>query len=391
MSENKPTVSLQAYIRSGAVQERLESMLNKRAGEFTVSLMSVVNSNTVLQECPPETVVKAALTAAGMNLPINPNLGFAYIIPYRNGKTGKYEAQFQMGYKGFIQLAQRSGQFKRINATDVREGEYLGKDRMSGELNISWVDDETERNKLEIVGYVGYFRLTNGFEKEHYMTKAELTAHAKRFSQSFKKGYGLWVDDFDSMAKKTVLKLLISKYGALSTAMQEAILADQAAVEEDGYKYVDNDKSRTIVSEDEDPKTAPIDGEVVDPPAPDDVDQTPPEDKPAKPSKPPKAKSLENKEAELPPEPPITKIDPPAEKPKSDEKIGGMRRSKLFAVLKDRGITGDPAKQVIYSMFGVESVNDLLVDDFDEVLKMIGEATDQDLKDLSEAPDEVKK
>ena len=285
---NKPTVSLQAYIRSGAVQERFENLLGKRAGEFTTSLMSAVNSNPVLQDCPPDTVVKAAIVAAGMNLPINPNLGFAYIIPYNNKKKEKttlasgkvvwkesyqMEAQFQMGYKGFIQLAQRSNQFKRINASDVRYGEYQGIDRMSGEVKINWEEDDEKREKLKVVGYVGYFKLLNGFEKELYMSVEELTNHAKKYSQSFKKGYGLWVDQFDVMAKKTVLKLLISKYGALSTSLQEAILADQAAVEEDGYKYVDNDRSVVDNSDDandkgksdsKDEPSEPVEGEVVD-------------------------------------------------------------------------------------------------------------------------------
>lgn len=242
MTNNKPVVSLQAYIRSGSVQSRIESLLGNRSSEFTTSLMSLVNSNPVLQDCPPDSVIKAAITSAAMNLPINPNLGFAYIIPYKNNKSGGYEAQFQMGYKGFIQLAQRSGQFKRINATDVREGELLGVNRLSGELNIEWIENEKERNAKPVVGYIGYFKLLNGFEKELYMTVEELQSHGKKYSQSFKRGYGLWADEFDTMAKKTVLKLLISKYGALTTNLQEAILADQSAVGEDGYNYIDNDK-----------------------------------------------------------------------------------------------------------------------------------------------------
>lgn len=298
--ENKPTVSLQGYIRSGKVQEVIEQSLGgKNAGAFTTSLLSVVNTNPVLQDCPPESIIKAAITASAMNLPIDPNLGFAYIIPYNNKVKTKetvtkedgssfvrtiekwqMTAQFQLGYKGFIQLAQRSGQFNRINATDVREGEYKGLDRRSGELNIIWEDDEAKRNKTKVVGYLGYFRLINGFEKELYMSVDELTAHAKKYSKSFAKGYGLWKDQFDVMSKKTVLKLLISKYGALSTTLQEAILADQAAVEEDGYKYVDNDKS--VIDLDAEAKNKGksdkenvIDGEVT--PAEDDVDQTPKE------------------------------------------------------------------------------------------------------------------
>lgn len=298
---NKPTVSLQAYIRSGAVQQVIgESIGGDNAGNFTTSLLSVVNTNPVLQDCPPESIIKAAITAASMKLPIDPNLGFAYIIPYNNKVKTKeirqrsdgtdYEvtvenwqnvAQFQLGYKGFIQLAQRSGQFKRINSSDVREGEYLGTDRRSGEVEFDFIADDKERNKAKIVGYLGYFRLNNGFEKELYMTVEELTGHAKKYSKNYAKyGTGLWKDQFDVMAKKTVLKLLISKYGALSTSLQQAIRADQASIDGDGYNYVDNDKE-SIVDTDEDSadkgksdKENVIEGEVT--PA-DEVDQTPKE------------------------------------------------------------------------------------------------------------------
>lgn len=267
---NKPKVSLQAYIRSTSVQKVIEESIGKNSGDFTTSLLSTVNSNPVLQDCPPESVIKAAITAAAMHLPIDPNLGFAYIIPYNNKKKTKIvnqetgqitwqeewvtEAQFQLGYKGFIQLAQRSGEFERINATDVREGELKKIDRLSGELDIEWVEDNTEREKLEVIGYIGYFKLLNGFKKELYMTKAELENHAKKYSKSFANGYGLWRDEFDTMAKKTVLKLLISKYGQLSTSLQKAVQADQAVVEEDSFNYIDNDKSEVKETEEEAPK-----------------------------------------------------------------------------------------------------------------------------------------
>jgi len=304
---NKPTVSLQAYIRSGAVQQVIgESIGGDNAGNFTTSLLSVVNTNPVLQDCPPESIIKSAITAASMKLPIDPNLGFAYIIPYNNkvkeketvtkpdGSTfertterWQMVAQFQLGYKGFIQLAQRSGQFKRINATDVRETEYKGIDRRSGDLDLEFEQDETVRNKLKVVGFLGYFRLQNGFEKELYMSVDELNKHAKKYSKSFAKGYGLWNDQFDVMAKKTVLKLLISKYGALSTSLQKALLADQSEITEDGNNYVDNDKTALIDSSDEasnkgkSDKVNVIDGEASTPELPDsskakdEIDQTP--------------------------------------------------------------------------------------------------------------------
>lgn len=264
MSNNTST-AIQQYVRSNAVQERLEALLDKRAGQFTTSLMSLVNSNPVLQDCSPETVLKAAITAAAMDLPIDPNLGFAYIIPYNNKVKEKVtsvdpetkrefvktverwemQAQFQMGYKGFIQLAQRSGHYKTINVEDVREGELKSRDRLSGEMTFEWIEDDAARAKTKVVGYIAYFKLQTGFEKMLYMSLDEMKAHAKKYSKSYSKGYGLWAekDGFEFMSKKTVLKLLISKYGPMSTQMQEAILADQAAVgDEDGFNYIDNDK-----------------------------------------------------------------------------------------------------------------------------------------------------
>lgn len=251
MSDNLPTVSLQAYIRSGTVQERLSALLDDRASDFTTSLMSLVNANPVLQECKPESVLKAAITAAAMRLPINPGLGFAYIIPYKN--KGVYEAQFQLGYKGFVQLAMRSNQYRTINVTDVREGEYKGINRLTGKVQFRWNKDETKRDVLPVVGYVAYFKTTAGFEKMRYMSVEALKKHANRYSQSYKKGYGLWVDDFESMALKTPLKLLISKFGPMSTDMAKALEADQAAAEEDGYRYVDNERVKKAAEGEDQP------------------------------------------------------------------------------------------------------------------------------------------
>lgn len=267
-NNNTPSVSVQAYLRSGGVQQRIEALVGERAGQFTTTLMSVINGNSLLQECTPTSVLTAAITAAGLDLTVEPSLGQSYIIPYRNKKTEKYyddkgvertrtyyqyEAQFQIGAKGFKQLALRSGAYKRLNVTDVREGEYKGKDRRTGELQFEWVDNDADRNKLKIVGYLSYFKLRSGTESELYMTVDEITAHAKKYSQSFKKGWGNWVDDFDSMSRKTVMKLHISRDGITSAQLQTALLADQAAVEEDSYKYVDNDKTPTEAEADQTP------------------------------------------------------------------------------------------------------------------------------------------
>lgn len=232
------------YIKDENVGKRINELLKDRAPQFTTTLMAALNSNKALNSCEPQSVLTAALTAASMDLPINQNLGFAYLIPYKN-KDGDV-CQFQMGYKGFIQLAQRSGYYKTINATEVREGEIAKIDRLSGEIEFNWIEDEKERGKAKIIGYVAYFKLLNGFEKSLYWSVEKCKAHATRFSKSFKFGGGLWKDDFESMAIKTVLKQLISKYGPLNTQLQEAITKDQTI----NGEYIDNpDYSEPITIE----------------------------------------------------------------------------------------------------------------------------------------------
>lgn len=235
----------QSFIKDLNVQKMITDRLGKRAGQFTTSLLSLVNANKNIAECTPVTIVQAALTAASMDLPINQNLGFAYIVPYRN--KGTMEAQFQMGWKGFVQLAQRSGKFQTINTTDVREGEVKTRDRLTGELEFNWINDDDERSAAPIVGYLAYFKLLNGFSKSSYMTKAEIENHAGRYSQSFKSGYNSpWKTDFDLMAQKTVLKLLLNKFAPLSTEMQEAIAVDQSVDDGSGRRFIDNDQDDAV-------------------------------------------------------------------------------------------------------------------------------------------------
>lgn len=234
-------MNIKKYISDENVQARIKESLQGKAQQFVVSLLSLVNSSSELADCEPASLMNAALTAASLDLPINQNLGFAYIIAYKtkspDGKTYIKKAQFQMGYKGFIQLAQRSGQFKTINVSDVREGEIVGIDRLTGDITFEWAAD---RDSLPIVGYVGYMELVNGFRKSMYMTATELKTHGNRFSQTAKRGFGLWVDDFDAMASKTVVKMLLSKYAPLTVEMQKAQLADQSVIEGDEFKYPDN-------------------------------------------------------------------------------------------------------------------------------------------------------
>ena len=249
-------------------KEKLNELLGKNAPAFTTSVLQIVNNNSMLVNADPATIFSAACTAATLNLPINNNLGFAYIVPYstdakdasgnkiplldENGKQVKnfyknkefpqwvktVEAQFQMGYKGFIQLAQRSGQFERIAATAVYDGQLVEANPLLG-YKFDWKVKKTGSP----IGYVAFFKLINGFTAELYMSIDEINDHAKRYSQSFKSGYGVWKDQFESMALKTVLKLLLSKQAPLSIEMQTAQLADQSVVrniETADFNYTDN-------------------------------------------------------------------------------------------------------------------------------------------------------
>lgn len=236
-------LSVSQYLNSDLIKINIEQTLADKAPQFIASVASLATNNKMLALCNKKSLLAACLTAASLDLPINPNLGFAYIIPYKNGKTGEYEAQFQAGWRAFVQLGQRSGQYKTINVTDVREGEIAGYLRLEGENIYDWVRDDVVREKTPVVGYVAYFELLNGFKKSFYMSSKELESHAKRYSQSYRAnsaGMNKWKDDFDVMAKKTVLKLLISKYGPMTVEMQKAIISDQS-VEKDGREtYVDN-------------------------------------------------------------------------------------------------------------------------------------------------------
>lgn len=240
MSNNQLTIK--EYIQAPNVKARIEELLKNRASQFIITLSSMVNNDVKLQECEPASLFTAALTIVGLDLPVNNNLGFAWIIPYKS-KDGKTYAQAQLGYKAFIQLAMRSDKFKTLNVSDVRQGEYKGMDRLTGEINLEWEQDEEKRSKLPVVGFVAYMKLHNGFEKSMYMTATDARAHGQRYSANFRKyNSGMWKDDFDAMAKKTVIKLMLSKYAPMSTDMARAQEVDQSVIIDEKTKYLDNPK-----------------------------------------------------------------------------------------------------------------------------------------------------
>ena len=209
----KAASGLGVMIGSKSVQERFEKMLGKKSAGFLSSLLTLVNNNNLLQKANPTSVLAAAATAASLDLPVNPSLGLAWIVPYGNG------AQFQLGYRGAIALAMRSGQMKSIVMTEVYEGECKCWNRFTETFEFG------ERVSDNIIGYYARFETVNGFVKATFWTKEEVLKHAKRFSKSFNRGP--WQTDFDAMAKKTVLLSIIKTYAPMSIEMQSAFESDE--------------------------------------------------------------------------------------------------------------------------------------------------------------------
>ncbi|MBQ9619751.1 MAG: recombinase RecT [Neisseriaceae bacterium] len=232
------TTALKAFFQRDAVQSKVEELVGQNASSFVTSVLQVVNTNKDLINAEPISIFNAACMSAVLKLPINQNLGFAYIIPYRT--KGAVLAQFQIGYKCFIQLAQRSGQFQKLVALPVYQSQLISKDPING-YQFDWNGEHTENEQP--IGYYAYFRLVNGFVAELYMTRQEVLNHAKKYSQTFKRGFGVWADNFDAMARKTVIKLLLSQQAPLSIEMQQAVQADQAIINSiDGdFRYIDNE------------------------------------------------------------------------------------------------------------------------------------------------------
>ncbi|MCY9197330.1 recombinase RecT [Bacillus atrophaeus] len=204
--------TMKGLLSSPAVMNRFEEVLGKRASQFTASILSLYNSENTLQKAEPMSVISSAMVAATLDLPVDKNLGYAWIVPYKG------RAQFQLGYKGYIQLALRTGQYKSINCIPVHEGELQKWNPLTEEIDI----DFEKRESDSVIGYAAYFELLNGFRKTVYWTKAQVEKHKKKFSKS---DFG-WDKDWDAMALKTVLKSMLSKWGILSVEMQKAVIED---------------------------------------------------------------------------------------------------------------------------------------------------------------------
>ena len=231
---NNSALTITKLVKDEGFQKEAEKTLGAGAPQFLSSVLTLANSDPKIRDLDPIKLYNTCLMAAALKLPFNSNLGHAYIIPYKG------EPQLQIGWKGFVQLAQRSGQFRTIGVNAVYENEIGGIDSMTGEIIFDF--------KLEkagnVIGYMAYFELLNGFKKNLYMTNKQLTAHANKYSQTFKRKFGVWVDNFDAMAQKTVVKLLLNKFAPLSIDLAKAIELDQQDSDGD---YADNKAKVTIV------------------------------------------------------------------------------------------------------------------------------------------------
>ena len=243
-SRGNQRLGISAYLTADAVKNQINQVVGGKDGQrFISAIVSAVNTNPALQECTNQSILSGALLGESLKLSPSPQLGQYYLVPFNDKNKGKV-AQFQLGYKGYIQLSIRSGQYKKLNVLAIKEGELIRFDPLNEEIEVRLIEDEEEREQANTIGYYAMFEYTNGFRKAIYWSKRKMEAHALKYSKGYqaKKGYTFWEKDFDGMAYKTMLRQLISKWGIMSIDMASAIDSDMAVINEDGTKdYVDND------------------------------------------------------------------------------------------------------------------------------------------------------
>jgi len=279
--QKRPTFS--TFLTQEGIRKRINEVIGGKDGQrFMTAIMSAVTTNQALQECEPMTILSAAFLGESLKLSPSPQLGHYYMVPYNDTKLGRKVATFQLGYKGYLQLAMRSGYYADIDVIEIREGEYKGRDIYTGKHRFEFFENEEIRETLPIIGYMAYFEYTNGFRKAIYWNKSKMEIHADKYSTAFslkattskypKMSYAdfkagkvplsdmwlyssFWYKDFDGMAFKTMLRQLISKWGIMSIEMQKAYNADMAVLDDDlaPKSYVDNEAE----FEPEQPKESP--------------------------------------------------------------------------------------------------------------------------------------
>lgn len=274
--------SFSTFLTAPNIKARINEVVGKNAQSFMTSIVSAVSANPTLQECEPATILSAAFLGEGLKLSPSPQLGQYYMVPYDNKKAGIKQAQFQLGYKGYIQLAIRSGYYRKINVIAIKDGELIRFDPLNEDIEVNLIDDFEEREAKETIGYYAMFEYTSGFRKAIYWPKSKMLCHADRFSKAFSKEKykellagqipekdmwkysSFWYKDFDAMAYKTMLRQLISKWGIMSVDLQKAYEADEALIKEDGTaEYIDIEEvpptvSAPEASQEKEPEQTPV-------------------------------------------------------------------------------------------------------------------------------------
>ena len=262
-------VTFSTFMSSDAVKQKVNEMIGGKDGQrFITSIISAVSTNPELAKCDHPTILSAAMQGEALKLSPSNQLGHYYLVPYKEKIKGTKDyrmvSQFQMGYKGYIQLAMRSGQYKDLDVMDIREGEYKGKDKYTGKPVIEFIEDDDEREELPIIGYFAYFELLNGFRKSLYWSKAKMEKHAVQYSKGYASDiengnkYTFWSKDFNGMAYKTMLRQLLSKWAVMSIEMQTAMATDMAVINDNGYEYVDSQPEDEMPEQTPEEQYAPI-------------------------------------------------------------------------------------------------------------------------------------
>lgn len=236
--------SIATFLATDSIKNNIEKIVgSKDTQRFISSLVSATSTNPELAKCTNKSLLNAALLGQSLNLPQSPQLANFYFVPFKNSKTGTTEAVFQLGWRGYVQLAMRSGQYQKIHVTDIRQGELKSYDPIEDIYEFTPETNIEKRLQLPVIGYYAYFILTNGFKKTLYWSREQMEEHAKKYSMAYRKGWdsSLWKSDFDKMSFKTMIRQLISKYGPMSVDMERAYVGDQAVIDDNGNpEYVDN-------------------------------------------------------------------------------------------------------------------------------------------------------
>lgn len=263
VKQEQQRLSFNNFMLRDAARDQINKMLGKDGQKFITSIVSAVNANAELQKCTNESILSAAMLGAGLKLSPSPQLGNYYMVPFNDKNKGKV-AQFVLGYKGYIQLAIRSGEYRKLNVLAVKEGELIRFNPLEEDIEIELIEDEEQREQAPTAGYYAFFELNNGYRKAIYWSRKKMEQHAIKYSSGYKgdidRGtkYTFWSKDFDGMAYKTMLRQLISKWGIMSIEMQSAYDADMAVINEDGTKnYVEFDDDNVIDAQATEPAAEP--------------------------------------------------------------------------------------------------------------------------------------